>query len=55
MCSESRAVDRAQLPAGVAEHFHPPPPRLLPKMIRRQNPARQPPETISLDLESKSR
>ena len=34
-------MERAQLPAGVAQHFHPPPPRLLPQIIRRQNPARQ--------------
>lgn len=30
-----------ELPAGVPEHFHPPPPRLLPQAIGRQNPARQ--------------
>ena len=29
------------VPAGVPEHFHPPPPRLLPQVIGRQNPARQ--------------
>ena len=50
-CHGSGAVERAsafallrrddQLPAGVPEHFHPPPPRLLPQIIGRQNPAWQ--------------
>ena len=33
--------ERAQLPVGGPEHFHPPSPGLLPQIIRRQYPARQ--------------
>ncbi len=33
----SGAVERAQLPAGVPEHFHPPPPRLVARSSGRQS------------------
>jgi hypothetical protein len=40
-CLGSVAAKRAQLSPGVPEHLHPPPPRLLPQVIGRQNSGRQ--------------
>jgi len=38
---QSFAPSYSGLNVRVPEHFHPPPPRLLPQVIGRQNPARQ--------------